>query len=179
MRCVTVSKRSFLQKLLTPEEQHLMNLKTVTKRKFLNPETFLSSRIYTNRDSCKSFATKEAVLRSQYFFPEEAFEKVLIQNQRICSSFNCCRWPDLGSVCPREAGDTSKQGMFLLKGEGSLQVNDILMLNQPNTTVNYTKNHQSDERMGLSFTIAAGLASAVILRSESRGTHDHILLSQI
>jgi hypothetical protein len=33
--------------------------------------------------------------------------------------------------------------------------------------------------MGLSFTIAAGLASAVILRSESRGAHDHILLSQI
>jgi hypothetical protein len=27
--------------------------------------------------------------------------------------------------------------------------------------------------------IAAGLATAVILRSESRGTHDHILLSQI
>jgi hypothetical protein len=33
--------------------------------------------------------------------------------------------------------------------------------------------------MGLSFTIAAGLASAVILRSEDGGTHDHILLSQI
>jgi hypothetical protein len=33
--------------------------------------------------------------------------------------------------------------------------------------------------MGLSFTIAAGFASAVILRPESRGTHDHILLSQI
>jgi hypothetical protein len=33
--------------------------------------------------------------------------------------------------------------------------------------------------MGLSFTIAAGLASAVILRSESRGTHYHILLPQI
>jgi hypothetical protein len=33
--------------------------------------------------------------------------------------------------------------------------------------------------MGLSFTIVAGLASAVILRSESRGTHEHILLSQI
>jgi hypothetical protein len=33
--------------------------------------------------------------------------------------------------------------------------------------------------MGLSFTIPAGLASEVILRSESRGTHDHILLSQI
>jgi hypothetical protein len=32
--------------------------------------------------------------------------------------------------------------------------------------------------MGLSFTTAAGFASAVILRSESRGTHDHILLSQ-
>jgi hypothetical protein len=29
------------------------------------------------------------------------------------------------------------------------------------------------------FRIAAGLASRVILRSESRGTHDHILLSQI
>jgi hypothetical protein len=33
--------------------------------------------------------------------------------------------------------------------------------------------------MGLSFTIAAGLSSAVILGSEHRGTHDHILLSQI
>jgi hypothetical protein len=33
--------------------------------------------------------------------------------------------------------------------------------------------------MGLSFTIAAGLAIAVILWSESRGTHDQILLSQI
>jgi hypothetical protein len=36
----------------------------------------------------------------------------------------------------------------------------------------------SDERMGLSFTIAAGLVSAFILGSESRGTRDHIL-SQI
>jgi hypothetical protein len=34
----------------------------------------------------------------------------------------------------------------------------------------------SDERMGLPFTIAA---RAVILGSESRGTHDHILLYQI
>jgi hypothetical protein len=33
--------------------------------------------------------------------------------------------------------------------------------------------------MGLSLTIAAGLASAVILRFESWGNHDHILLSQI
>jgi hypothetical protein len=31
----------------------------------------------------------------------------------------------------------------------------------------------SDERMGVSFTIAAGLGS------ESRGNHDHILLSQV
>jgi hypothetical protein len=37
----------------------------------------------------------------------------------------------------------------------------------------------SDERISLSFTVAAGLASAVILLSESRGTHAHILLSQI
>jgi hypothetical protein len=37
----------------------------------------------------------------------------------------------------------------------------------------------SDERTGLSFTIAAGVASAVILGSESSGTRDHILLSQI
>jgi hypothetical protein len=37
----------------------------------------------------------------------------------------------------------------------------------------------SDERTDLSFTIAAGLASAVILGSESRVTRDHILLSQI
>jgi spore germination protein YaaH len=37
----------------------------------------------------------------------------------------------------------------------------------------------SDERTGLSFTIAAGPRSAVILGSESRGTHDHILLSRI
>jgi hypothetical protein len=33
--------------------------------------------------------------------------------------------------------------------------------------------------MNLSFTIAAGLASAAIFRPESRGTHHHILLSQI
>jgi hypothetical protein len=33
--------------------------------------------------------------------------------------------------------------------------------------------------MGLSITIAAALASAVILRYESPGTHDHILRSQI
>jgi hypothetical protein len=33
--------------------------------------------------------------------------------------------------------------------------------------------------MGLSFTIDADLASAVILRSKSRGTHDNILLSRI
>jgi hypothetical protein len=37
----------------------------------------------------------------------------------------------------------------------------------------------SDERTDLSFTIAADLASAVILGSEFRGTRDHILLSQI
>jgi hypothetical protein len=37
----------------------------------------------------------------------------------------------------------------------------------------------SNERTGLSFTIAASLASAVILGSESRGTRDHILLSHI
>jgi hypothetical protein len=37
----------------------------------------------------------------------------------------------------------------------------------------------SDKRTGSSFTIAAGLASAVIPGSESHGTHDHILLSQI
>jgi hypothetical protein len=34
-----------------------------------------------------------------------------------------------------------------------------------------------DERTGLSFTTAAGLASAVILGSESSGTPDRILLS--
>jgi hypothetical protein len=34
------------------------------------------------------------------------------------------------------------------------------------------------ERTGLSFTIAAGLASAVILGSKSSGTRDHMLLSQ-
>jgi hypothetical protein len=33
--------------------------------------------------------------------------------------------------------------------------------------------------MGLSLQLLLGLASAVILRSESHGTHDHILLSQI
>jgi hypothetical protein len=37
----------------------------------------------------------------------------------------------------------------------------------------------SDERTGLSFTIAAGLASTVIFGSESRGIRDHILLFQI
>jgi hypothetical protein len=36
----------------------------------------------------------------------------------------------------------------------------------------------SDERTGLSFTIAAGLASAVILGSASLGTRERILLSQ-
>jgi hypothetical protein len=36
-----------------------------------------------------------------------------------------------------------------------------------------------DERAVLSFTTAAGLAGSVILRSESRRTHDHILLSQL
>jgi hypothetical protein len=36
----------------------------------------------------------------------------------------------------------------------------------------------SDERTGLPFLLLA-LASAVILRSDSRGTHDHTLLSQI
>jgi hypothetical protein len=40
-------------------------------------------------------------------------------------------------------------------------------------------NFVSDERMGLSITIAAGPRSAVILGFLSRGTHDHILLSQI
>jgi hypothetical protein len=33
--------------------------------------------------------------------------------------------------------------------------------------------------MNLSFTVAAGPPSAIILRAEFRGTHDHILLSQI
>jgi hypothetical protein len=37
----------------------------------------------------------------------------------------------------------------------------------------------SDERTGLSFVYAAGLASAVFLGSDSHGTRDHILLSQI
>jgi hypothetical protein len=37
----------------------------------------------------------------------------------------------------------------------------------------------SDGRTGLSFTIAAGLASAIILWSEPLWTRDHILLSQI
>jgi hypothetical protein len=37
----------------------------------------------------------------------------------------------------------------------------------------------SDEMAGLSFVYAAGLASAVFLGSESRGTRDHILRSQI
>jgi hypothetical protein len=37
----------------------------------------------------------------------------------------------------------------------------------------------SDERAGLSFRIAAGLVSAIILGAETRGTRDHILLSQI
>jgi hypothetical protein len=33
--------------------------------------------------------------------------------------------------------------------------------------------------MDLPFTIASGSSQAVILRAESRGTHEHILLSQI
>jgi hypothetical protein len=37
----------------------------------------------------------------------------------------------------------------------------------------------SDERTGLSFTIAGGPYSAVFLGPVSRGTHDRILLSQI
>jgi hypothetical protein len=37
----------------------------------------------------------------------------------------------------------------------------------------------SEDRTGLSFTIAAVLASAVIFWSESRRTRDHVLLSQI
>jgi hypothetical protein len=37
----------------------------------------------------------------------------------------------------------------------------------------------SDERTDLSFTIVAVFTSAVIRRSESRGAHDQILLSQI
>jgi hypothetical protein len=36
-----------------------------------------------------------------------------------------------------------------------------------------------DKRMGLSFTIAAALSSAVILKSEFCGIRDHILLSHI
>jgi hypothetical protein len=40
------------------------------------------------------------------------------------------------------------------------------------------RNILSDERLGLSFTIAAGPRQH-ILRSDSRGTHGHILLSQI
>jgi hypothetical protein len=37
----------------------------------------------------------------------------------------------------------------------------------------------SNERTVLSFTVAAGLTSEVILESESRGTRDDVLLSQI
>jgi hypothetical protein len=37
----------------------------------------------------------------------------------------------------------------------------------------------SDERTGMSFTIAPGLTSTVILGSKSCRIHDHILLSQI
>jgi hypothetical protein len=36
----------------------------------------------------------------------------------------------------------------------------------------------SDERACLQISVAAGLASAVFFGSESRGTHDHISLSQ-
>jgi hypothetical protein len=37
----------------------------------------------------------------------------------------------------------------------------------------------SGERTGLYFTIAAVFASVVILMSESRGAHDHLLLSDL
>jgi hypothetical protein len=37
----------------------------------------------------------------------------------------------------------------------------------------------SDKRIVCRLQLLLGLASAVILRSEFRGTHDHILLSQI
>jgi hypothetical protein len=37
----------------------------------------------------------------------------------------------------------------------------------------------SDERTGLSFTMLLAFASAIVFGSDSRGTRDHILLSQI
>jgi hypothetical protein len=63
----------------------------------------------------------------------------------------------LGIRHPSEAYD---QNFYYCQGVASL-----LMWDAP-----------SDDRTGLSFTIAAGLASSVILWSESRGTRDLILL---
>jgi hypothetical protein len=60
----------------------------------------------------------------------------------------------------------------LLKGEGE----EMITRNQ--LTIEETAT-SSDERTGLSFVYGAGLASAVFLGSESFGTRDHILLSQI
>jgi hypothetical protein len=46
-------------------------------------------------------------------------------------------------------------------------------------TVTFLWGALSDERTGLSFLHATGLASVVFLGSESLETRDHILLSQI
>jgi hypothetical protein len=46
-------------------------------------------------------------------------------------------------------------------------------------TCGYSPNVTSSLMIGWVCRVLLGLASAVILRSESRGTHDHILLSQI
>jgi hypothetical protein len=52
-------------------------------------------------------------------------------------------------------------------------------VNKSNHPIQNPSINLCDERMSLSFAITAVLASAVILESESCGTHDHILLSQI
>jgi hypothetical protein len=41
----------------------------------------------------------------------------------------------LGSICPRAAGDASKQGMFLLKEEGSLQKQNDVKSNKYGTNL--------------------------------------------
>jgi hypothetical protein len=63
-------------------------------------------------------------------------------------------------------------------GAKPLKTHDQLFFSSKHLWLQSSCNILSNERMGLSFTIATGLASAVILGSKSCGTHDHILLSQ-
>jgi hypothetical protein len=87
----------------------------------------------------------------------------------ICSSFY--------DSCKSESELFSRQSVL---GDKPLDIHDLnFYFPSEHLRLFSLCNILSDEWMGLSFTIVAGLRQGSHSQSESRGTHDHILLSQI